>query len=95
MSTWKKCVEETNLSKIEYDMKAVNEKREKTSRSIFDPIIDEFIKSEDDLVELTVTGRSASYMKNNILKRLVRREIANVEVTLGYGVVYLEKTDPT
>ncbi len=79
------------MSKIEYDMKAVTEKREKTTRSIFDPIIDEFIKSEDGLVELTVTGRSASYMKTNILKRLVRREISNVDVTLGYGVVYLEK----
>ncbi len=83
------------MSKILYEMKPVTVKSIKVSRSIFDPIIDEFMRSEDKLVELTATDKSPSYMKTSLLKRLDRREIANVEVTLGYGVVYLEKTDPT
>lgn len=83
------------MTKIEYEMKSVTTKQEKVSRSIFDPIIDEFMRSDNKLVELTVTDKSPSYMKSALVKRIERREIANVEVTLGYGVVYLEKTDPT
>ncbi len=83
------------MSKILYEMKSVTTKQVKVSRSIFDPIIDEFIKSDNKLVELTATDKTPSYMKTSLIKRLDRREIANVEVTLGYGVVYLEKTDPT
>ena len=81
------------MTKIEYEMKSVEAKQEKISSSIFDPILDEFIRSDNKLVELKVEGRAASYMKTSLIKRIARREIANVEVTLGYGVVYLEKTD--
>ncbi len=83
------------MTKIEYEMKSVTVKKEKITTSIFDPIIDEFIKSENNLVEITVEGRAPSYMKSSLAKRIAKREIANIEVTLGYGVVYLEKTDPT
>ncbi len=76
-------------------MKSVTTKQVKVSRSIFDPIIDEFMRSDNKLVELTATDKAPSYMKTSLAKRLARREIANIEVTLGYGVVYLEKTDPT
>ena len=83
------------MTKIEYEMKSVTDKKEKITTSIFDPIIDEFMKSDNTLVEITVENRTPSYMKSSLAKRIEKREIANVEVTLGYGVVYLEKTDPT
>ncbi len=83
------------MTKIEYEMKPVEIKKEKITTSIFDPIIDEFMKGENKLVEITVEDRPPSYMKSSLVKRLAKREITNVEVTLGYGVVYLEKTDPT
>ena len=83
------------MTKIEYEMKSVTDKKEKITTSIFDPIIDEFMKSENKLVEITTENRAPSYMKSSLAKRLAKREIANVEVTLGYGVVYLEKTEPT
>ena len=80
------------MSKIQYEMKPVTVKRVKprTSSSIFDPIITEFMNSEQDLVEITVEGRTTSYMKTQLIKRLAKREL-DVEVTLGYGVIYLEK----
>ncbi len=83
------------MTKILYDMKSVTTKKVKVSRSIFDPIIDEFMRSDNKLVEITVTDKAPSYMKTSLIKRIARREITNIEVTLGYGVVYLEKTDPT
>ena len=83
------------MSKIKYEMKSVTTKQVKVSRSIFDPIIDEFIKSDNRLVELTTEAKSPGYMKTSLVKRLVKREITNIEVTLGYGVIYLEKTEST
>ncbi|KKM68474.1 hypothetical protein LCGC14_1460550 [marine sediment metagenome] len=53
------------MTKIEYEMKPVEAKHEKITTSIFDPIIDEFIKSENKLVEITVENRSPSYMKSS------------------------------
>ena len=85
------------MSKIvKYEMKPVTIKRVKlrTSKSIFDPIIDEFLRGNENLVEITVEGRTTSSLKNALMKRLEKREEPDVEVTLGYGVVYLEKKTP-
>ena len=82
-----------NKKSIQYQMKPVTDKRVKTSRSIFDPLIDEFISSEQDLVEVTVENRTASYMKAQLVKRIARREL-EIEVSSGYGVIYLEKKKP-
>jgi len=82
------------MSKIvKYEMKPVTIKRVKPrlSTSIFDPIIDEFLRGDDNLVEITVEGRTTSYMKTALKKRLEKRTELDVEVYLGYGVVYLEK----
>jgi len=86
------------MSKIvKYEMKPVTIKRVKlrTSKSIFDPIIDEFLRGDETLVEITVEGRTTSSLKSALMKRLEKREEPDVEVTLGYGVVYLEKKPPT
>ena len=82
------------MSKIEYEMKPVADKRIKTSRSIFDPLIDEFISSGQDLVEVTVENRTASYMKSQLKKRIEKREL-DIEVSPGYGVIYMEKKPQT
>lgn len=82
------------MSKIQYEMKPVTDKRIKTSRSIFDPIIDEFLKSEQELVEVTVENKTTSYMNAMLKKRVARREL-NIEVSPGYGVIYLEKKPAT
>ena len=82
------------MSKIEYKMNPVEDKRVKTSRSIFDPIIDEFIKSGAELVEITVEERTTSYMVAQLRNRITTREL-DIEVSPGYGVIYLEKKTQT
>jgi len=78
------------MSKIEYKMKPATDKRIKRSSSIFDPLIDEFLASDQDLVEVTVENRTASYMRTALVKRIGTREL-DIEVSPGYGVIYLEK----
>ena len=80
------------MSKVKYEMKSVTEKREKKQkkRSIYDPLIDEFIKSGQDLVEITVDGREPSYMVTQLKKRIKVREL-DIDATHGGGFVYLEK----
>jgi len=80
------------MSEVKYEMKSVTEKRVKTQkkRSIYDPLIDEFIKSGQDLVEITVDGREPSYMVTQLNKRIKIREL-DIDTTHGGGFVYLEK----
>jgi len=82
------------MSKIEYKMKPVEDKRVKTSRSIFDPIIDDFIKSGAELVEIVVEDRTTSYMVTQLRNRITTREL-DIEVAPGYDVIYLEKKTQT
>ena len=78
------------MSEIKYEMKPVTEKRVKTSRSIFDPILNEFLSSGEDLVEIKVEGKTTGYMNTQLKKRIATRKL-EIEVTQGYSVVYLEK----
>ena len=80
------------MSDVKYEMKPVEKKREKIKRvrSIFDPLIDAFIKSGQELVEITVEGRGPSYMVTQLKKRIETREL-DIEASHGGGFVYLEK----
>ncbi|MCK4697186.1 MAG: hypothetical protein KAT53_02645 [Dehalococcoidia bacterium] len=86
------------MSKIRFEMRPVNEKREKLSikASRYDPIIDEFIKSGDELVEITVEEKKASYIASQLKKRIGVRRL-EIESSAAQGFVYLEKktTEPT
>ena len=80
------------MSDVKYEMKPVTKKRAKTKRvrSKYDPLIDEFIKSGQELVEITVEGRRPSYMVTQLKKRIETREL-DIEASHGGGFVYLEK----
>ncbi|GAG89988.1 unnamed protein product [marine sediment metagenome] len=77
-----------------YEMKPVTDKQIKTSRSIFDPLLDEFLKSGQELVEVAVDGRSSGYMNTQLRKRIEKRQL-DIEVSPGYDVIYLEKKPKT
>jgi len=80
------------MSEIKYEMKPVTEKRPKKKRirSIFDPMIDAFISSGQELVEITVEDKKPSYMVTQLKKRIEKREL-DIEVSHGGGFIYLEK----
>ncbi|GAG84033.1 unnamed protein product [marine sediment metagenome] len=80
------------MSEIRFEMRKVEEKREKTYHkgSIYDPIIDQFLESGHDLVEISVEERKASYMVTQLTKRIEKREL-DIVASRGGGFVYLEK----
>ena len=80
------------MSEIRYEMKPATKKREKIkrSRSIFDPLIDEFLESGQDLVEITVEDKKPGYMVTQLNQRIKRRGL-DIEASHGGGFVYLEK----
>ena len=80
------------MSEIKYEMKLVTEKRAKTKRikSIFDPLIDAFIESGHDLVEITVEDKKPGYMVTQLKQRIEKRGL-DIEASHGGGFVYLEK----
>jgi len=80
------------MSEIKYEMKPVTEKREKARRykSIYDPMIDAFIDSGQDLVEITVEDMEPGYIVTQLKKRIETREL-DIDVSHGGGFVYMEK----
>ena len=73
-------------------MKKVDEKRERRSakRSIYDPIIDQFIEGGEELVEISVQDKESGYMVSQLKKRVELRNL-EIEVSHAQGFVYLEK----
>jgi len=82
------------MSELKYGMKPVTKKRPKMThiRSIFDPMIDDFIESGHDLVEITVEDKKPGYMVTQLKQRIERRALEiDIEVSHAGGFVYLEK----
>uniref|UniRef100_A0A6M3LYB7 Uncharacterized protein n=1 Tax=viral metagenome TaxID=1070528 RepID=A0A6M3LYB7_9ZZZZ len=80
------------MTEIKYEMKPVTKKRPKTKyiKSIFDPLIDAFIKSGHTLVEIAVEDKAPGYMVTQLKNRIKKREL-DIEVSRGGGFIYLEK----
>ena len=83
------------MSEIKFEMKKVEEKRIKTSakRSIYDPMINQFIEGGEELVEISVVDKRASYIVTQLKKRIELRNL-EIDVSHAQGFVYLEKKTP-
>lgn len=83
------------MSEIKFEMKEVEKKRVGTfqKRSIYDPIIDQFIDGGKELVEITVEGRTGSYIANQLKTRIAKRQLDIIASAAG-GYAYLEKKPP-
>ena len=88
------------MSEIKFEMRRVDEKRRKTYLKVsrYDPIIDQFIASGEELVEISVEDKKAPYVATQLKKRIGLRELElEMEASAAGGFVYLEKvtTEPT
>lgn len=83
------------MSEISFEMKEVTKKREGKfkKKSIYDPILDKFIESGHELVEISIEGKSAAYIKHQLKMRIEKREL-DIVASAGGGYTYLEKKPP-
>jgi hypothetical protein len=83
------------MSEVKFKLKAVEKKPPRKYRrgsSKYDPIIDAFIEGTDNLVEVSVAGKNANYLRTQLDKRVEARGLVNhVDVSVVNGVCYLEK----
>jgi len=80
------------MSVIKFEMKPVEKKREGSfmKKSVYDPMIDQFLDSGHDLVEIVVKEKKAAYIKHQLQVRIKKRGLDIVASSSG-GFAYLEK----
>jgi len=80
------------MSKIKFEMRPVEKKRKKMYHkgSVYDPIIDQFLESGQDLVEISVEGKRPGYVVTQLDRRIKTREL-DIIASRGGNFVYLEK----
>jgi len=80
------------MTEIKFEMKVVEKKREGKfmKGSIYDPMIDQFIESGNNLVEIQVEGKKAGYIKHQLQLRIEKRNL-DIIASAGGGFTYLEK----
>ena len=81
-------------SEIKFEMRKVDEKRKKKyiTKSMYDPIIDQFLEGGEELVEIIVEDKKPSYVASQLNKRIETRELeTEIEASAAQEFVYLEK----
>ena len=82
------------MSEMKFTLKSVSKKPSRRYRkgSKYDPVLDAFLKSHDELVEVSVEGRDANYLRTQLNKRIEARDFkANIKTSVVNNVLYLEK----
>ena len=82
------------MSGIRFDLTPITEKPSRRYRkgSKYDPILNAFMEGEEDLVEVSIQGREANYVRTQLNKRIEARSLEDVKVSVVNNIVYLEKT---
>ena len=82
------------MSGIDFSLSPVKKKPSRKYRkgSKYDPIIDQFIASEENLVTVNVAERDANYLRTQLKKRIDARDLnEKIEVSVVNNKTYLEK----
>ena len=81
------------MSEVKFKLKPVEEKPKRRYRkgSKYDPIVDQFLEGAEDLVEVSVEGRDANYLRMQLNKRAEARGLKGLKVSAVNNVCYMEK----
>ena len=80
------------MTQVDYKISPVRNKPTRKYRkgSKYDPIIDTFLEQESQLVEISVEGKDANYIRTQLKKRIDARSL-KVDTSVVNDKVYLEK----
>jgi len=82
------------MSEVKFKLRPRRKKPSRRYRkgSKYDPILDTFIEATDNLVEVTVEGKDANYLRTQLNKRIEARGMqGNVKTSVVNNVLYLER----
>jgi ABC-type microcin C transport system permease subunit YejE len=82
------------MSGIDFTLSPVNDKPSRTYRkgSIYDPIIDEFLASDMNIVIVNAEKYNANYLRLQLMNRIVRRNLhSKLLASVVSDKTYLEK----
>ena len=82
------------MSEVRFNLKPIEEKPTRRYRkgSKYDPVLDRFMERAANLVEVSMEGKDANYLRTQLNKRMEARNLRNVKVSVVNNVCYLEKT---
>jgi hypothetical protein len=80
------------MSEMKFKLKPVEKKPSRRYRkgSKYDPILDAFMVGTENLVEATVEGKDANYLRTQLNKRIEARSL-KLKTSVVNNVLYLEK----
>jgi hypothetical protein len=79
---------------MEFELSPVDEKPSRSYRkgSKYDPILDEFLESDNDLVKVEFPEKDANYLRAQLKKRIDIRELSDkVKASVVNNTAYLER----
>ena len=81
------------MSGVKFDLTPLAEKPSRRYRkgSKYDPVLDSFMEGEEDLVEVSIEGKEANYIRTQLNKRIEVRALEDMKVSMINNIVYLEK----
>ncbi len=82
------------MSGIDFSLSPVTKKPSRKYRkgSKYDPIIDQFLSSDMNLVTVNVPSKDANYLRTQLKKRIDARDLnEKIEVSVVNNVTYIEK----
>ena len=82
------------MKELKYTLKPVESKPRRRYRrgSKYDPIIDAFLESDKDIVEVEVKGKNPNYVRIQLNKRIEARGLGDkVKTSVINNVLYLER----
>jgi hypothetical protein len=81
------------MGEVSFNLTPVAEKPSRRYRkgSKYDPILDAFMEGEARLVEVSLAGKEANYLRTQLNKRVDARYLRGLKVSVVNNVCYLEK----
>jgi len=81
------------MSELKFSLKSVQKKPSRRNRkgSKYDPVIDTFLKSNDELVEVNVEGIDGIDLRAQINSRMKARDIRAIKTSVRNNILYLER----
>lgn len=81
------------MVEIKFELKPVDSKP--IRKSVYDPIIDAFLKGEEEMMEVRVKGRNPTSLRQVLNLRINKRSLkSKIRVFTRGGKVYLRRLNP-